>query len=244
MLILCCSDTTQELRTLLASRRRSRVSDINLPAGADLDDEPTFHFTMPQRSRDPSLLPTQPDDNDEGLTEDAEGEDEDEDEDIIAAADDPDDALPGADEEEDYETDPDADADQEMEIEEDEQASAPHLREASIPRSPSPSGKAKKQVQARRKSLMVSRHGTAYPSLPSSVVKRLATSFSRLHSGPTTKLNKDTLDAISQASDWFFEQVSEDLGSYAEHAGRKTIEEADVVALMSRYVLTFPLVTF
>ncbi|KAL1631864.1 hypothetical protein SLS56_004226 [Neofusicoccum ribis] len=217
------SDTTQELRAMLASRRRSRASDINLPAGADLDDEPTFRFTMPQRSRDPSILLPQLDDE-----EDEDAEDEDEDEDPVVAADEPADAVLGVDgEEADYETDPDADLDQEMEVEEDEQVSAPHLRQSSIRRSLSPAANPKKQSQARRRSLQVSRYGTAYPSLPSSVVKRLATSFARLHSGPATKLGKDTLDAISQASDWFFEQVGEDLASYAEHAGRKTIEDAD-----------------
>jgi len=39
------------------------------------------------------------------------------------------------------------------------------------------------------------------------------------------------------ASDWFFEQVSDDLGAYSKHAGRKTIDESDVVTLMARYVL-------
>jgi histone H3/H4 len=48
------------------------------------------------------------------------------------------------------------------------------------------------------------------------------------------KLNKDTLEAIMQASDWFFEQVGDDLGAYAQHAGRKTIDENDVVTLMKR----------
>jgi len=49
-----------------------------------------------------------------------------------------------------------------------------------------------------------------------------------------TKLNKETLNAIMQASDWFFEQVSDDLEAYSKHAGRKTIEESDVVTLMAR----------
>ncbi|KAL1640586.1 hypothetical protein SLS58_006781 [Diplodia intermedia] len=237
-------DTTQELRAMLASRRRSRVSDIDQPAGADLDDEPTFRFRMPG-SRDPSLLLPQPEE--EGDTEDAEGEDDDldvpdaqtvaydedvDEQNVPDDVDEPADALPVADEEGDYETDPDAD--QDMEIDEGEQASEAQLRQSSTRRSVSPSSNPKKQAATRRKSLKVSRHGTPYPSLPSSVTKRLATSFARSHAGPTTKLSKDTLDAISQASDWFFEQVGEDLASYAEHAGRRTIEEADVVALMSR----------
>ncbi|KAB2580471.1 hypothetical protein BFW01_g3515 [Lasiodiplodia theobromae] len=231
-------DTTQELRAMLASRRRSRVSDIDQPAGADLDDEPTFRFKMPG-SRDPSLLfPQQEEEedeqeaaDDEGVAEDEDAVDEEDAEDAVEGAAD---ALPaaGEEDEEDYETEPDAD--QDVEIEEDEQALESQLRQGSIPRSASPSSRPKKQTTARRKSLKVSRYGTPYPSLPSSVTKRLATSFARLHSGPTTKLSKDTLDAISQASDWFFEQIGEDLASYAEHAGRKTIEEADVLTLMNR----------
>lgn len=206
------------------------MSDINLPAGANLDDEPTFRFTMPTRSRDPSiLLPVQDDDEDE------DAEDEVDEQDAVTEAEEGPAGIPAGDDDEeeevDYETDPDGDLDQEMEVQE---ASTLHLRQASIPRSASPTLQSKKQAQARRKSLKISRYGTSYPSLPSSVVKRIATSFARLHSGPTTKLSKDTLDAISQASDWYFEQVGEDLSSYAEHAGRKTIEEADVVALMSR----------
>ncbi|EKG11588.1 hypothetical protein MPH_11081 [Macrophomina phaseolina MS6] len=218
-------DTTQELRAMLASRRRSRLSDINIPAGGNLDEEPTFRFTMPTRSRDPSILVTGQDDDD-----DDDDVDKNEVGDVLGEEAT---AAPVEDDEEeaDYETDPEAELGQEMEVDE---AQAPNLRRPSIPRSVSPAVQSKKQAQAHRQSLKLSRYGTPYPSLPSSVVKRLATSFARLHSGPMTKLGKDTLDAISQASDWFFEQVGQDLASYAEHAGRKTIEEADVVALMSR----------
>jgi histone H3/H4 len=86
---------------------------------------------------------------------------------------------------------------------------------------------------ARTKELKISRHGLPYPSLPSSVVKRIATTFSRSYTG-SSKLSKETLLAIEQASDWFFEQVSEDVAMYSDHAGRRTIEESDVVTLMGR----------
>lgn len=79
-----------------------------------------------------------------------------------------------------------------------------------------------------------SKFGTAYRSFPSSVVKRLATAAAQSAGVTNGKLGKDTLLAISQASDWFFEQVAEDLASYADHAGRKTIEESDMLALMRR----------
>lgn len=88
-------------------------------------------------------------------------------------------------------------------------------------------------VKSAKKPIRVSKHDIQYPSLPSGVVKKLATTFGR-HGGQNAKISKDTLAAIMQASDWFFEQVSEDLGAYAEHRGGKTIDESDVVTLMRR----------
>jgi len=91
----------------------------------------------------------------------------------------------------------------------------------------------------KKKRVKVSKHGIKYPSLPAGVVKKLATMYARTGSNSKAKINKDTLDVIMQASDWFFEQVSEDLGVYARHAGRKTIDESDMVTLMKRYVNPF-----
>jgi histone H3/H4 len=93
--------------------------------------------------------------------------------------------------------------------------------------------KAKMRATRVRKELKVSRFGIEYPSMPPTVIKRLASTFSRSYGG-SGKLNKETIESISQASDWFFEQISEDLSSYAEHGGRKTIEESDVITLMKR----------
>lgn len=88
-----------------------------------------------------------------------------------------------------------------------------------------------------RKQKKLSRHGIPVPLLPTGVVKRLATRFARTGAGRKAKINKETLAAIEQASEWFFEQASEDLAAYSRHAGRKTIDESDVVALMRRYVV-------
>jgi histone H3/H4 len=88
----------------------------------------------------------------------------------------------------------------------------------------------------RKKKLKVSKHGIQYPSLPAGVVKKLATTFARTAGNSKAKINKEALEAIMQASDWFFEQVSDDLGAYAKHAGRKTIDDSDIVTLMARYV--------
>ncbi|KAH8601953.1 centromere kinetochore component CENP-T-domain-containing protein [Bisporella sp. PMI_857] len=87
---------------------------------------------------------------------------------------------------------------------------------------------------AKRKKIKVSKHGIQYPSLPAGVVKKLATTYARTSGKSKAKISKDTLDAIIQATDWFFEQVSEDLGAYSKHAGRKTIDESDVITLMRR----------
>jgi len=88
-----------------------------------------------------------------------------------------------------------------------------------------------------KKKVKLSKYGIQYPSLPSGIVKKLATQYART-SGSKAKINKDTLDAIIQASDWFFEQISDDLEAYASHAGRKTIEESDIITLMKRQRLT------
>ncbi len=83
----------------------------------------------------------------------------------------------------------------------------------------------------------ISKHGIEYPSLPRGVIKRLATTFAKTAGvGGKAKISADTLDAITQATDWFFEQLADDLQAYAKHAGRKTIDESDMITLMRRYV--------
>ena len=81
----------------------------------------------------------------------------------------------------------------------------------------------------------LSRHGIEYPSLPVGVVKRLAQTFAQTSGIGKAKLTPDTMAAIMQASDWFFEQLGDDLQAYAKHAGRKTIDESDMITLMKRY---------
>jgi histone H3/H4 len=85
-----------------------------------------------------------------------------------------------------------------------------------------------------RKQQRLSRHGIPVPSLPSGVVKKLAIRFARTGSGGKTRIDKETLAAIEKATEWFFEQASEDLATYSKHAGRKTIDETDVITLMRR----------
>ncbi|KAI8627862.1 hypothetical protein F5Y19DRAFT_157308 [Xylariaceae sp. FL1651] len=80
----------------------------------------------------------------------------------------------------------------------------------------------------------ISRHGIEYPALPPNVVKRLATTLAKTAGSSKGKISPDTLEAIMQATDWFFEQLGDDLSAYAKHAGRKTIDESDMLTLMRR----------
>ena len=85
-----------------------------------------------------------------------------------------------------------------------------------------------------RKALKTSRRGISYPSLPTGVVKSLSSTFAMSVGLKKANIGKESLAAIMEASDWFFEQLGEDLGTYAEHAGRKMIDERDVSTVMKR----------
>jgi histone H3/H4 len=85
--------------------------------------------------------------------------------------------------------------------------------------------------------LKESRYGIPYPSLPSGVVKKLTTAALKSSGKSKTRVNAPILAAVMQASDWFFEQLGEDLEAYSNHAKRKTIDESDVVTLMKRWVV-------
>ncbi|TPX13954.1 uncharacterized protein E0L32_005654 [Thyridium curvatum] len=86
----------------------------------------------------------------------------------------------------------------------------------------------------KKRGVKVSKFGVEYPSLPPSVVKRLAQTFAQTSGVGKAKISPDTLNTIMQASDWFFEQLGDDLQAYAKHAGRKTIDESDMLTLMRR----------
>ncbi|CAM1501612.1 Fc.00g035960.m01.CDS01 [Cosmosporella sp. VM-42] len=94
--------------------------------------------------------------------------------------------------------------------------------------------RAKAASKARKKQKRISRHGIEYPSLPPSFVKRVAQTALQSSGLGNSRITADTLTALTQASEWFFEQLGDDLGAYADHAKRKTIEESDVVTLMKR----------
>lgn len=96
----------------------------------------------------------------------------------------------------------------------------------------------KRTMKKRKRGPQLSQFGVEYPPLPSAVVKRLAQTFAQTSGVSKTKITPDTLDVLCQASDWFFEQLGDSLRAYAKHAGRKTVDESDVVTLMQRLVVT------
>lgn len=97
----------------------------------------------------------------------------------------------------------------------------------------------RREAMPARKKSRISRHGIEYPSLPPAFVKRVAQTALQSSGISNPRVSADTLTALTQASEWFFEQLGDDLGAYASHAKRKTVEEADMVTLMRRYVLLF-----
>lgn len=85
-----------------------------------------------------------------------------------------------------------------------------------------------------KKRKLMSQHGIEYPSLPPAFVKRVAQTALQSSGLSNKRISTETLIALTQASEWYFEQLGDDLGAYANHAKRKTIEESDVATLMRR----------
>ena len=89
--------------------------------------------------------------------------------------------------------------------------------------------------QSRRNKVKLTRHGEMIPSLPSSLIRRVAVEAQERLGNRRPKLGKDHMKALEQATEWFFEQVGEDLEAYSNHArGRKCITQSDVMLLMRR----------
>jgi histone H3/H4 len=86
-----------------------------------------------------------------------------------------------------------------------------------------------------RKKLKLTRHGTTVPPLPTSLIKRIAIDARTRVGKKKPVLGKDHVNALEQATEWFFEQVGEDLEAYANHARRKKrVTGDDVLTLMRR----------
>ena len=86
-----------------------------------------------------------------------------------------------------------------------------------------------------RKKLKLTRHGTTVPSLPNSLIKRIAIDARTRVGRKKPVLGKDHVKALEQATEWFFEQVGEDLEAFSNHARRKKrVIGEDVLTLMRR----------
>ncbi|TLD07182.1 hypothetical protein PgNI_10669 [Pyricularia grisea] len=94
--------------------------------------------------------------------------------------------------------------------------------------------KSQSRTGKKKPGLKISKYGHQCPSLPAPVVKRLAETMARTSGIGNTKITPETLQALMQSTEWFFEQMGDDLRALAHHAGRKTIEQSDVITLMKR----------
>lgn len=238
-------ETTTQIRAL-TGRRDGRPSDVDLGVFGDAEDdteEPTFRFLIPERmraaERDEPQEETRAEVDDQEIVEGLE------DDMPVLAEDDTDDGLANAINalidnepsgaggmlgwESDFEPDDD-DAD----------LAAYRGEESAIDRSlrtvsPERRAAAKEAPVRKSRELRISQRGLEYPSFPVAPIKKLALSFMKSQ-GSKGQLGKDALAALTKTTDDFFEQIGIDLAAYANHGGRKMIEESDVIALMKRYV--------
>jgi histone H3/H4 len=233
-------DTNTEIRGL-TERRDGRQSDVSLGVFGEIDDgddEPTFRFNIPQRIHAP--IQEEPfeesQDDPQDSTSDEEG---DEDAGLDGNADlksngrvteDGDNATAGF-ETTGWESDRGAEDDTDLQAYREEVSAMDRSLQE---KSPEHSAAREQRPRKQRKEIKTSRIGLEYSSFHAGTVKRLANGFAKSHS--KMKISKDTLAALVQTTDWFFEQMGEDLKAYADHGGRKVIEESDVVAVMKRYV--------
>ena len=109
-------------------------------------------------------------------------------------------------------------------------------QDETIPLEPSSAVKPSREPsKPKKRQRRISKHGIEYPALPPSFVKRVAQTALQSSGLSNPRVSTDTLTALTQASEWFFEQLGDDLGAYANHAKRDIVEESDVATLMRRY---------
>jgi len=92
---------------------------------------------------------------------------------------------------------------------------------------------AKPAKKEKRRNMNISALGVEYPPFPKRVIKKLAEQYAG------TNISNETLKALQAATDKFFEQASVDMGAYARHAGRKTIDDLDALLMFKRHVFFF-----
>lgn len=228
----------------LTGRRNGRPSDVDLGIFGELDepDEPTFRFTIPQRIRaspqevlEEQIANTQFDE-DANIDTDANLNPIMDDDDLLVD----DTEAVGGFEPTGWESDPEVGDDADLQAYREEQSAFD--RSLTTPAPDIPASK-KARAKRQRRELHISKFGHEYPSFPAATVKKVASGLAKSQGG-NAKISADTLAALVQTSDWFFEQIGDDLAAYAQHAGRKPIEDLDVVTLMKRYAFLHSLYMF
>ncbi|KIV94059.1 hypothetical protein PV10_05216 [Exophiala mesophila] len=87
----------------------------------------------------------------------------------------------------------------------------------------------------RRRKVKMTQNGQVIPSLPASLIKRVAIQAQDRLGNRRPKLGRDHVKALEQATDWFFEQVGQDLEAYSDHGRRKRrVDASDMLMLMRR----------
>ncbi|NXR21643.1 CENPT protein, partial [Cinclus mexicanus] len=66
------------------------------------------------------------------------------------------------------------------------------------------------------------------PQVPRSLIKEIFRHFAKM------PMTRDAFKVVEKCSEKYFKQLSNDLETYAHHAGRKTVEAADLEVLMRR----------
>jgi histone H3/H4 len=235
-------DTTTQIRAL-TGRRDGRPSDVDLDVFGEVDndtEEPTFRFMIPERIRaplredqreeqediDPGQDEGPPLINDDDEEQDGPAEEE-QDEVTAAITGDPTETINV----QEWESDHGLNDDMDLTAYREEESAMDRSLQTHSPERPAA---AKQRGVRKAKELRISQRGLEYPSFPIAPVKKLALGFMKSQ-GSKAQLNKETLAALVKVTDDFFEQLGIDLAAYAQHGGRKMIEESDVIALMKRY---------
>ena len=79
-----------------------------------------------------------------------------------------------------------------------------------------------------------SRYGIPCASMPSGITKNIVLSFLDTTARRKSKVSEQILQTIIEVGDLYFERISQDLAAFSAHAGRKKIDESDVIAIMKR----------
>ncbi|KFP73991.1 Centromere protein T, partial [Apaloderma vittatum] len=84
------------------------------------------------------------------------------------------------------------------------------------------------QAKVVPKSSRAPRKKTSEPEIASSLIKKIFSHYAK------TPVSRDAFRIVAKCSERYFKQLSSDLEAYTNHAGRKTVEMADLEILMRR----------